>query len=172
MCLFPKTSVFANAPSMRSVDRVQCGFTLMEIIITIVVLSIASVSMLSAFTSAAKTSADPMIQHQAAAIAEAYMEEIQLKSFADPVDVELGGPEAGETRATYDDVQDYNGLTDAVALDQTGLAPSGFAGYSVSVTVIEQALGTIAAADSMLIEVTVDHALIDPITLHGFRTSF
>ena len=145
---------------MRSVERVQYGFTLMEIIITIVVLSIASVSMLSAFTSAAKTSADPMIQHQAAVIAEAYMEEILLKSFA-------VGP--GSTRATFDDIHDYGGITDEPASDQTGV---GFAGYSVTVRVTGQALGAISASDAMLITVTVDHALIDPITLAGFRTDY
>lgn len=140
----------------------QFGFTLMEVIITIVVLSIASVSMLSAFTSAAKTNADPMILHQAAAIAEAYMEEIQLKSFTI-------GP--GSTRATYDDIHDYDGITDEPASDQTGVA-SGFAGYSVSVTVAGLGLGTISATDAMLITVIVDHALIDPITLVGFRTNY
>ena len=163
----PKSSVFANAPSMRSVDRVQCGFTLMEIIITIVELSIASVSMLSAFTSAAKTSADPMILHQAAVIAEAYMEEIQLKSFTI-------GP--GSTRATYDDIRDYDGITNEPASDQAGVV---FSGYSVTVTVIGQAFDaaitgdaskTISAANSMLITVSVNHDLIDPITLSGFRT--
>jgi MSHA pilin protein MshD len=56
------------------------GFTLIEIIVTIVVLAIAGTTLLSVFTSTARTIADPMIQQQAISIAEAYMEEVLLKS--------------------------------------------------------------------------------------------
>ena len=101
------------------------GFTLIEIIVTIVVLSIAATSLMSVFTSTVRTSANPMIQLQALSIAEAYMEEILLKEFDDPEAedpdlevIETNSREAGETRGNYDDVQDYNWLEDTKVRDQ------------------------------------------------------
>ena len=53
----------------------QSAFTLVEIIVTIVVLAIASTALLSVFSSMVRGSADPVIQQQAITVAEAYMEE-------------------------------------------------------------------------------------------------
>ena len=81
------------------------GFTLIEVIVTIVVLSVAATAIMSMFTNTIRTSADPMIQQQALSIAEAYMEEILLKPFSDP------GGGVGETaRDEFDDVSDYSTL--------------------------------------------------------------
>ena len=57
------------------------GFTLLEIITTVVVIAVAAPTLMSVFSSTIQTSADPMFQHQALSIAEAYMEEILLKDF-------------------------------------------------------------------------------------------
>ena len=50
-------------------------------------------------------SADPMITTQAHAIAQSYLEEILLRDYDDP-----DGTEFGETRATFDDVDDFDAL--------------------------------------------------------------
>ncbi|MBT3206161.1 MAG: type II secretion system protein [Gammaproteobacteria bacterium] len=150
------------------------AFTLIEVLVTIVVIGIAATSIMSVFISTVKTSADPLIQQQAVSIAEAYMEEIQSQHFADPVAVETGGAEAGEARATYNDIQDYNGLSDAGAKDQNDVAIVGLTDYDITVTVTAQSLSgttTIAAADSRRIDITVTHTVIDPIVLSGFRTN-
>ncbi len=103
----------------------QAAFTLIEIIVTLVVVGIAAVALLSVFTSNVRGSADPVIQQQAITIAEAYMEEILLQAFEDPTDAELGlasteGSE-GSTRALFDDVQDYNHLMDKIFMGIQGL---------------------------------------------------
>ena len=150
------------------------AFTLIEVLVTIVVIGIAATSIMSVFISTVKTSADPLIQQQAVSIAEAYMEEIQSQHFADPVAVETGGAEAGETRASYNDIQDYDGLSDTGAKDQNNVAIAGLTDYGVTVSVTAQSLSgttTIAASDSRRIDITVTHTVIDPIVLSGFRTN-
>ena len=98
--------------------RKSSGFTLMEIIVTLIVIGISAAALMSVFSNLIRGSADPMIQQQAATIAEAYMEEIMLRSFDDPQGGETGAAEGGETRATYDDVKDFRSLAAGPAADQ------------------------------------------------------
>ncbi len=139
------------------------GFTLLEIITTVIVIAVAAPALMSVFSSTIQTSADPMFQHQALSIAEAYMEEILLKDFAI-------GPET--TRASFDDVRDYNGLTDVGARDQANNLIAGLNDYTISVTVANDGLNGIAAADSLRIDITVSHAMIDNILLSGYRVNY
>jgi MSHA pilin protein MshD len=139
------------------------GFTLFEIIVTIVVIALAATALMSVFSSTVATSADPVLEHQATAIAEAYMEEILLKDFA---------PGPGNTRPTYDDVLDYNGLPDTVVRDQFGVAIGALSDYSVSVSVVADGLNGIAAIDSLRIDIIVSRALIDDVLLSGYRTNY
>lgn len=52
------------------------GFTLIEVIVTLVVLSIAAVGVLSVFTTGMKGSADPLIINQAISLAQGEMDVI------------------------------------------------------------------------------------------------
>lgn len=142
----------------------SAGFTLIEIITTIVVLSVAATAIMSMFSNTIRSSANPMIQQQAISIAEAYMEEILLKSFSDP-----GGP-AVESRASFDDVLDYNSLPDTVVRDQNGDEITALSDYTVTVTVNTLALNGIPNA--LHIRVIVDHNVLDPITIDSFRTDY
>lgn len=141
------------------------GFTLIEVITTIVVLAIAATALLSVFTSTVRGSADPMIQQQAVSISEAYMEEILIKDFT-------VGPET--TRANFDDVQDYNGLTDVGARDQSNNPITGLGAYTINVTVFADDLNgiTSASGDALRIDVTVSHAATGSIVLSGYRTNY
>jgi MSHA pilin protein MshD len=141
----------------------HAGFTLLEIITTVVVIAIAATALMSVLSSTVATSADPVLQHQATAIAEAYMEEILLKDFAI-------GP--GNTRPTFDDVRDYNSLPDTVVRDQFGVAIGALSDYDITVSVGADGLNGIAAIDSLRIDITVSHASIDPVLLSGYRTNY
>jgi MSHA pilin protein MshD len=112
-------------------------------------------------------SADPMIRYQAVAIAEAYLEEISLKAFADP-----GGGDGEANRTLYDDVDDYHGLVDVGARNQFDAALPGLGDYTVSVTVTQSALPSILATDNYLINVTVTHAANIDFTLSAYRPNF
>lgn len=152
--------------------RRQSAFTLIEIIVTIVVVGIAAVALLNVFASVSRGSADPVIQQQATTIAEAYMEEIMLRAFNDPQGGETGNDEGESGRDEYDDVKDYNSLAVGPAADQFGNPVAALADYTVRVSVFDQALGGIASTDSVQVDVIVSHAAIADIRLSGFRTLY
>ena len=182
----------------------QTGLTLIELVMFIVIISVALAGIVGVFNLNTQHSADPMVQKQALAIAESVLEEIELMPFTycDPDDaqaatatgafvgptgcattVEGMGPEGGETRYSaampYDNVNDYNGFTmnagNGGIRDITGL-PVGGAGtldaYSVAVAVTPAVLGAIAAADSLLITVTVTGPGSTSVVLDGYRTRY
>lgn len=152
--------------------RRQAAFTLIEIIVTIVVIAVAATALLGFFGSAVRGSAEPVILQQATTIAEAYVEEIMLKAFDDPTDPEQGmaSTEAGEpTRDLFDDVQDYNHLATTEVRDQNNIALAALASYSVNVVVDAATINTVP---SMKIEVTVDHPAISPVRLVAYRTDY
>jgi len=144
------------------------GVTLIELIVAMVVISIALTGVLLVINYTTLHSADPVLRHQAIAIAEAYMEEISLKNFAD---LDADG-EAG--RALFDDVDDYNNHVDNGAVDQNGAPIVGLENYTVRVTVAPpQEYGQVGlTVPGLRIDVTV----IDPagvsLTLTGFRANY
>ena len=151
--------------------RRQSAFTLVEIIVTIVVVSIASVALMS-FANVVRSSADPVIQQQATTIAEAYLEEILGRSFDDPQGGETGNDEGEAGRSDYDDVKDYRSLAAGPAADQFGNPVAALAAYTVTVNISNTALDSIAAADALRIDVSVSHPAISNILLSGFRTRY
>ena len=125
-----------------SVRNRQLGATLIEMVVSIVIMSISLTAVMMVITQVARNSADPMLRTQATAIAQAYMDEILTQPLNDPDGGETGAAESGETRATYDDVSDYHGLADnAGARDQTGTPIAGLEGYNISVAVSATTLG-------------------------------
>lgn len=111
------------------------GFSLIELIVALVVLAAASAGVLAIFAGATARSADPMIRAQARAIAEAYMDEIELQAYRDPEGGETGGAETGEGRGSYDDVWDYRDIGSEDPTDQFGNALAGLSDYTVTVTI-------------------------------------
>ncbi len=109
------------------------GVTLIELVISIVVIAIAASAVLGVLSRSVGRSADSMVMSQAVAIAEAYLEEITLRPFADP-----DGVDGEVNRADFDDVDDYNGLVDVGARDQFGAAIAALSQYTVAVTVVPE----------------------------------
>jgi MSHA pilin protein MshD len=135
--------------------RRQTGATLVELIISVVIIATLSTSAMMLIAQTTGRSADPVIRIQAIAIAEAYMEEIISQPLGDPAGGDTGGPEAGETRAVYDDVTDYHGLSDTGgAFDQDANPVSGLEAYNVAVSVTDGTLNGVAAKR---IQVAVSH---------------
>lgn len=143
------------------------GFTLIELVLTIVVVGAAAAGLLTLFINITAHSADPFIQHQAAAIGEAYLEEIVLRPFQDPDGI------GGEVnRAVFDDIFDYDGLTGPPA-DQFGV-PLGLGDYTVTVAVIAappEGLGGLPGADVARIDVTVSHTSGVSLLMSSYRTN-
>jgi MSHA pilin protein MshD len=152
--------------NMRGVR--ERGVTLIELVVSIVVVALAAGAVLGVLARSAATSADAMVLSQAASIAQAYIEEITLKSFADPDGVE---PEAG--RATFDDVGDYDGLVDVGARDEFGNAIPALARYTVRVSVSASgALTGIPNADAKRIDVRVTFAPSIDFKLSAYKTRY
>ena len=121
--------------------KVQQGATLVELVISVVIISISVTGIMMVIANVSRSSADPMIRVQAMMIAQAYMEEVLAQPLVDASGIDTGGPEAGETRATYDDLTDYNGLNDNTgARDQSGNLIAGLDAYNVSVSVVDATL--------------------------------
>ncbi len=78
----------AERQARRRRPRAEHGVSLVELIVFIVIVSIGVAGVVGALSMATRASADPMIQKQALAIAEALLEEVQLQPFTycDPDD--------------------------------------------------------------------------------------
>jgi MSHA pilin protein MshD len=138
----------------------QKGFTLIELIIFIVVVGAGLAGILAVSTNVVKSSADPMVRKQAMALADSILEEILQKEYADP-----DGTQGNETtRATMDDVDDYNGKTKATFADW----PSVLASYTVAIAVDTTTLGGLTAKR---VTVTVSGGS-NTISMAGYRTSY
>jgi MSHA pilin protein MshD len=146
--------------------RRESGATLIELIISIVVIAIAASAVLGVLSATVGRSADAMILSQGVAIAEAYLEEIALKPVADPDAVD------GEaSRPAFDDVDDYHGLVDSGARNQFGTPLAPLAQYTVSVSVSSSAaLPGVPAAAARRIDVRVTHPPNVVVALTGYKT--
>lgn len=150
------------------IQHPQTGVTLVELLLSIVIVGIAASAVLGMLSMTVQSSADPMVRRQAASIAEAYLEEILLKSFADP-----DGVDGEAARLDFDDVDDYNGLTDIGARDQFGNPMAGLADYTVSVNVVpSSALPAVPAANALRIDINVAWQADINFTVSGYRTRF
>ena len=157
--------------------RKELGVTLLELVIAIAIIGIALAGTVSVFVVTTQHSADPMAQEQAQLIAEAYLDEILLKKFYDPdTGTVCTGTTGGETRATYDNVCDYNGLSQ-LPTDQFGTAISGLSSYNVAVSVVNSGvtLGTInntGAIRVLRVDVTVSLQGTPAVVLSAYRTNY
>lgn len=140
--------------------------TLIELVISIVVIAIAAGAILGLLSQTSGHSADAMIISQAVSIGEAYVEEIGLQSFDDP-----DGSDGEALRANFDDVDDYHGLVDNGARDQFGNTLPGLSNYTVSVNVQNStALTGVASGDVRRIDVRIINAPYVDLTLTRYRT--
>jgi len=144
----------------------QRGATLIELIISIVIVATAVGAVLNVLSSNLGRSADAFITVQAGAIAEAYLEEIRLRPFSDP-----DGIDGESNRIDFDDLDDYDGLVDNGARDQFDNPIAGLDRYTVTVAVVASAgLTGVPAVDSLRIDVRVIQAPYVDFTLSSYRT--
>lgn len=123
----------------------QGGATLVELVITIVIISVAVAGVVGAFSTIAGRSSDALIDSKAIALAQVYLDEVLSKKYDN--DTGEGGAVAppgsnlcaigneGQSRATYDDVDDFDGVNDAPPRTPVGGIAAGYAGFAVAVGV-------------------------------------
>ena len=125
------------------------GATLVELVITIVIIGVAIAGVVGAFSLIAGRSADPLNQTRAVALAQLYMDEILSRKYDDNTPVGGVPKQSGCTinteeasRADYDDVDDYNAIADAAPVSITvecaggevGLAPADAKRVDLTIT--------------------------------------
>lgn len=173
------------------------GLSLIELLVFIVVVGIAVTGLLSVYSLNARTSADPVVQKQALAIADSLLEEVLGQSYTycypDDANVETAQnasqcatppvvwPQPGTSRYSntqpYDSVLDYSGFnmpSPPGIADLSGAHVTGLDGYSASVQVQPPVvpLPGIPASETLLVTVTVNGPGNHTVTLSGYRTRY
>ena len=119
--------------------RRRCAFTLFEVLVASSILAFATLGLVQAVTSGQAHTLDALKRARATALAEAVMEEVLSKPYADPQGATAFGPDAGESgRDDYDNIDDYHGyaLSAGTIADMTGtLHPTGYQGFDLAVAV-------------------------------------
>jgi len=140
---------------------------------SMVIISIALTGVFTVMNLTVRHSADPIINHQAIAIAESYMEEVLLQAYA-------AGGYSGSDRSQFDDVDDYNGLSDdgvkdnqgidVMVKDDQGNLVAILSNYNVAISVASPVIltGSVAAK-----KVTVSVAGVGTtVSLVGYRANY
>ena len=150
------------------------GFTLVEVIVLIVVMASAIVGVLLIFQNTVRSSADPQVQKQVLAIAEAMLDEVLLSSYD-------AQPGMG-TRASFDDVADYAGYTTAPGgmVDIQGAAVPGLQAYNVAVAVVPASIDSTPSpcgpacpvGETMRVTVTATGPGGISVVLEGYRMRY
>lgn len=166
----------ARLPSLASYRAArQRGLSLIELVVFIVVVAIGLTGIMSVLILTSEKSSDPMVRKQGIAVAEAMLEEVLLKDFANTGCSPSCAPNTPADRPNYTSVDHYinwnqpgvNSLA-----DPTGPYIYGLGSYTVTVTVASTTdLTGIASTDAKKIRVTVigpDETFI----LEGYRTNY
>jgi MSHA pilin protein MshD len=132
------------------------GVTLVELVVSIVVISVAGAALAGTLAYLNGTGNTSILQAQAQSIANAYLNNILDKSFTS-----VAGP--------ANDVNDYNGLNNPVALDAAGNAAGNF---RVQVAVGPGVLNGVPAAAVRRIDVTVAYGNGASVVATGYRTNY
>ena len=154
------------------------GFSLVEVIVFIMIVSVALVGVLSVMNLTTQRSADPLVRKQAISVAESMLEEVSLHDFTNPAVGGFAGPYTQANRQYFDDISDYDGFAPPGGIYPIdSVVPiSGLTGYSVSVTVTPTTLGPaasqVAAANARLITVSVTGPDNVQVVLTGYRTAY
>jgi len=157
----------------------QRGFSIVEAIVFIVIVSVALTGILSLMNFTTQHSADPMIRKQAIVVAESLLAEITQQNFTDPVDgyFNVGTPTQAN-RHLFDDIGDYNGFTTTgiFPIDDPSTPIPALVAYNASVRVVDTTLGPVGApipsGSVKLITVTVTGPDGIPVMISGYRSAY
>jgi len=152
----------------KSISKSQ-GVTLIELVISIVIIAISVMGVTSLFVTTTMSSADPMIRAQQLAIAQSYMDEIFMQAY------EISGDAATTNRADYNELDDYDtGGVFLAVQDQYGHAVVSLNSYRIAVTISNCAacgaeFNTVSAKK---ITVEVKHNNADSLPVIAYRTDY
>ena len=174
-------------------NKHQSGFTLIELVVFIVILAVGLTGTILAINQTVTNAPKAMMQLRAMEISQAYLDEISTKRFdentgqgglptcdsptpAAPITAcsSVLGPEAGETRNTFNDVDDYNGTNDSPPVDAAGNSNPDYTGYRVQIS-LSYAGTELALANNRFakrISLVITSPFGDRIPVSYYRTNF
>ena len=157
-------------PPLLRTPAGQRGMTLVELVISIVIIGIAAAALFGAMATITARSADPMLRQQSLAIAEGYLEEILLQDYA-------SAPDPCTGRACFNDVRDYHDLDDRPPRDMNNDVIRGLDNYRVEVDIAARSgtegLGPIGhKVPALHIRVTVTDPAGGTLSLDGYRAEY
>jgi MSHA pilin protein MshD len=121
------------------------GFTIPELLLFIVVVSVALAGVLAVLNLDAGRSADPAQRKQAIAVAEAFMDEVMTREFSNPDG--YTGLSNQNNRPVFIDVDDFNGFSSSGIYTRgsafvSGALIGGLEDYSVAIQVAATTIPT------------------------------
>lgn len=180
----------------KSFYYLQRGVTFIELVAVIVILAISLAGVTASISSALSRSADVVLQTQALALAQSYLDEILSRRFDEQsaprgippcrtncsLATAFGPLDAGEAaRINFDDVDDYHGLSEGNGtpnplLDAQGIARVGFDSFSISVSVRYLQRGATQPEENLINLITYPNDLDNPddaklVTVTVFHTT-
>ena len=153
----------------------QRGISLVELIMFIMIVSVALAGILLVMNQTTRGSADPLLRKQAISAAYSLLEEIQLQDFL-PASGAVNTPVTQANRASaYHIISDYNTFATSgifEVADATS-ASAVLANYNARVSVVPQGIWNgIAAGNTVQIDVTVTAPQGVSVTATGYRTAY
>ena len=195
----PVTVTATNSASHRVVSRGVAGFTLVELVITIAVLSVALLGVAYSLQYSAQHGSDTLWQTKTVELAQAYSDEILSKRYDELTPVG-GAPLCGscsltssfgsgqdaieEVRGLYlsvatnnfDDVDDYHLLDNNPPIDAQGAERSEYAGFRVQVSVSYAGtdLGLDSNENAKLIRIVITPPItpLTPVPFSFYRSNY
>lgn len=120
-----------DPPHTNSRASRRCaGYTLVEVAVSTMIVGVLLVGAMNTAGYATRGQVDNRQRAHAKLLANALLAEIIELPYQEPTDTPAFGPESGEVRATYDDVDDYKTFGDSPPVDKQGGAMAGGDGLS------------------------------------------
>lgn len=129
------------------------GFSLLEVVVTLVLLSVAVLAIIGLVAQIGGRSAAPVLHTQALYLAEGYLEEALLKRYSDPDGINEG---CAVSRTLWDDVGDFACLASpALPTDPLGNSLPGLSRYRIQASVGPPTV--VGGATTRRVEIRVTH---------------
>jgi MSHA pilin protein MshD len=144
------------------------GFTLIEMVVVITIISVSIAGAMSVFSRASFSSADPIVRKQLLVVAEEIMEEVQLKPYTDP----YGRTKSitGCERSGIYQVDQYDAYeTVGYICDVDGVHTADLDTYGLKITVGSTTLKGVGTALKITVKVTKGS---ESLTLVGWRLNY
>ncbi|MBA4388009.1 MAG: hypothetical protein C0404_08515 [Verrucomicrobia bacterium] len=110
------------------------GFSLVELVVIIVISGIVMSALMIGFYAEARNLQAQKAIRDATGLADDLMNEIRTKAFSDPL-APNSWAEQGTNRVNFNDVDDYDGLSNAPPMTIEGLVMTNYGGYTCMVNV-------------------------------------